>query len=620
MLAFDSWDEQYKRPFGAITQDCPIHFWIRPSKAFLVSSARLRMIPDGKSPLVVDMQRLDVDEENDLFYCAYALSKPGLYWYDFELDTPNGRQYVSLVEGGRGDITEHATKSWQLTVYHSAFQTPDWLKGGLIYQIMPDRFAREGRTLQEIPEGRFLREDWGGIPEHRGDKEGNNLSNTYFGGNLRGITSKLSYLKSLGITAIYLNPIFEAHTNHRYNTADYLKIDPLLGTEKDFKDLCSKAGGLGIRVILDGVFSHTGDDSRYFNRQGRYRDEDGAYQSKASPYYSWYDFKKWPDDYRCWWGYETLPEVNETNESYLAFITGPDGVLEHWIKAGASGFRLDVADELPSEFIRKLRETVKNLNKEAIIIGEVWEDASCKISYGERKSYLNGVELDSVMNYPFRNAIVAFLKGSGAQALYTVVMTILEHYPRPCIDVLMNLLGTHDTLRILTELKGDKGDGHDRAWKAEHHLTRSQREEAICLLRLAAVLQFCLPGVPSIYYGDEAGLEGYEDPFNRGCYCWGKEDTALIDFYQKLGSIRNTCPALRSGDFRALAVHGDLIVFERYTQDQQLVCAVNAGKNNEFFDLPDGFIKIAGDCIRENSLTGIYPKNFAIFTIISNQI
>jgi glycosidase len=332
-----------------------------------------------------------------------------------------------------------------------------------------------------------------------------------------------------------------------------------------------------------------------------------------SPYYDWYDFKKWPDDYRCWWGYKTLPEVNETNVAYLTYIAGPGGVLEHWMKAGTAGFRLDVADELPSLFIQKLRETVKNANKDAVVIGEGWEDASCKISYSERRPYLNGAELDSVMNYPFRDAIIAFVKGSGAQAICNAVMTILEHYPKPCIDVLMNLLGTHDTPRILTELMGDSGNGHDRAWKAEHHLTEIQRKEAICQLRLAAVLQFCLPGVPCIYYGDEAGMEGYEDPFNRRCYCWGEEDEALIAFYQKLGSIRNSCPALRSGSFRVLAAHGNFLAFERYSKDQRLICAINVGQDNEFFDLPDGYVTIAGDCFEVNGSTEIPSKSFSIF-------
>lgn len=612
MLVFDSWDETYKKPFGAVETDRPVAFHIVLPDTLPVSGVKLRVTPDGSTPLLVDMQKLDGEKGCCRFTCTYALARPGLYWYDFMLETPEGESYIVFDRDGLGKISGNEGDQWQLTVYDTGFSTPDWLKGGVLYQIMPDRFAREGDLPGDLPEGRYLRADWGGTPEFRGDEEGKYLNNTYFGGNLKGITSKLPYLKFLGVTAIYLNPVFEAHSNHRYNTADYMKIDPMLGTEEDFRELCQKAKELGIRIILDGVFSHTGDDSRYFNRQGRYP-ETGAYQSQASPYSSWYRFKSWPDEYDCWWGYKTLPEVNETDESYLEFITGPDGVLEHWIKAGASGFRLDVADELPSAFIQALRKKVKELNGDAVIIGEVWEDASCKISYGERRPYLNGRELDSVMNYPFRNAILRFLKGSGAEAFGSEIITILEHYPKPCTDVLMNIVGTHDTPRILTSLAGEPGDGHDRAWKAEKILDPEQRKNGLRMLRLAAVLQFFLPGVPCVYYGDEAGMEGYDDPFNRRCYQWGKEDRELLFFYRRLGEMRGECPTLRSGGFRILTAQGSLFVFERYTQNGGLICSINAGERIESFSLPENYSLLDGACVMQKDGAALSPGSYAVF-------
>ena len=615
LQVFDSWSEEYRRPFGAVEQRCPVHFQIWPSKGEGTVRARLRVWPDGGVPMMVEMQRLDGDADSDCFYAAYALGRPGLYWYDFELDTAAGHRYVTPCGGGCGAVTAQPSGVWQLTVYAAGFETPGWLKGGVIYQIMPDRFANEGGLPAELPAGRFLRGDWGGIPEYRGDEEGRYLNNTYFGGNLRGIASKLGYLHSLGVTAIYLNPIFEAHSNHRYNTADYRKIDPMLGDEADFRRLCAQAGRMDIRIILDGVFSHTGDDSRYFNRAGRYP-EPGAYQSESSPYSAWYDFRRWPDDYRCWWGYKTLPEVKETEPSYLGFIAGPDGVLEHWQRAGAAGWRLDVADELPGEFIRRLRDKVKSVDPEAAVIGEVWEDASRKVSYGVRRPYLEGAELDSVMNYPFRASILAFLKNADAAVFGRSVMTLLEHYPKPCVDVLMNLLGTHDTARILTALAGESGDGRDRSWKAAHHLSAEQRSHGLRLVRLAAVLQFFLPGVPCVYYGDEAGFEGYDDPFNRRCYRWGEEDAALLAFYRRLGALRAACPALREGRFRLLTAEGGLIVFERADgqQPDRLLCAVNAGQSAAEFALPPEFAPLFdGEGERRGNRFRLGPESFGVF-------
>lgn len=611
-MLFDSRDETYRNPFGAVCTNRPVSFTIRPDTALAAARARLQVVPDGGEPLCTDMQKLGGDGGTDRFFCTCALGLPGLYFYDFELETPAGKRYAVLSQNGRAALSDKPGEMWQLTVYDAAFQTPAWLRGGILYQIFPDRFAKAGDFPEDLPAGRFLRRDWGGVPEYRGDEEGKYLNNTYFGGNLRGIREKLPYLKSLGVTALYLNPVFEAHSNHRYNTADYNKIDPMLGTEEDFRALCRDARALSMRVILDGVFSHTGDDSVYFNRAGRYPGP-GAYQSQSSPYSGWYRFHKWPEEYDCWWGYKTLPEVDEENAGYLSFITGPGGVAEHWVRAGAAGFRLDVADELPSPFIRTLRARLKQYDPEALLIGEVWEDASRKTSYGERRPYLNGEELDSVMNYPFREAILAFLKGGSAQAFEDAVLTVLEHYPKPCVDVLMNLLGTHDTARVLTELTGEPCGNRDRAWRASHPLTPEQRERGLRLLRLAAALQFFLPGVPCVYYGDEAGMEGYNDPFSRGCYPWGNEDQSLLAFYRRLGAIRRGCPALREGGFRVVEARGGLFAFERFSPESELVCAVNAGKEDAYFMLPEGYSPAAGDILSRNGATGLGPLSWAVF-------
>ncbi|MCL2885022.1 MAG: glycoside hydrolase family 13 protein, partial [Oscillospiraceae bacterium] len=455
------------------------------------------------------------------------------------------------------------------------------------------------------------------------------------------------YLKKMGVTCLYLNPIFEAHTSHRYDTADYTEIDPLLGTEADFAALCKAARQCGIRVLLDGVFSHTGADSVYFNKNGRY-DSLGAYQSTASPYAPWYQFQAWPDSYAAWWGFPTLPEVNEMEPSYLDFITGEGGVARRWLAAGASGWRLDVADELPDAFIETLRKAVKAEKPDALLLGEVWEDASDKISYGERRRYLLGGELDSVMNYPFRTAMLRFVRGEGgARELHNAVLDIAEHYPPPVLRLLMNPLSTHDTPRALTALAGADATGKDKNWQAATHLSDEARARGTRLLKLAGALQYCLPGVPCLYYGDEAGLEGYADPFNRGCYPWGKEDTELMDWFCKLGALRlalrgNAGDVLREGDYVPLETDGrtvgggdgggnDIAVFIRIgasdstpggapggPQGGRLLCAVNRSDGERTITLPyeweNATPSLGGGFIRGRALT-LPPLECAIVVL-----
>ncbi len=438
---------------------------------------------------------------------------------------------------------------------------------------LPTKNGETSTTGPSFPDG-ILQEDWNSPPPFQAEEDPTTFSNTYYGGNLAGITQKLPYLKELGITALYLNPIFEAHANHRYNTANYLKIDPWLGTETDFRTLCQTARKMGIRILLDGVFSHTGDDSLYFNRSGRYGDG-GAYQSQESPYYPWYDFHTWPDSYRCWWNFKTLPQVNQLSPGFLALITGENGVISHWMEAGAAGWRLDVADELQSAFIKALRKRIKTQDPDAVLLGEVWEDASNKTAYGERRPYFLGQELDGVMNYPFRTAILSFLRGGDAFDFHLTVTGIVENYPPPAMQTTMNLLGTHDTARILTALAGEPADGHDRAWKATQHLSPEARKKGLTLLHLAFALLFCLPGVPCLYYGDETGAEGYEDPFCRAPFPWGKENTALIKTIRSLAKIRRTSPALADGDYTTLLARDGLLAFRRRTDKAQIICAVN---------------------------------------------
>ncbi|MBQ7117640.1 MAG: glycoside hydrolase family 13 protein, partial [Clostridia bacterium] len=474
---------------------------------------------------------------------------------------------------------------WQLSVFAKDFTTPEWLKGGLIYQIFPDRFYFSGEKKQSIPADRKLRTDIFGEPEWRPTSEGKVLNNDYFQGDLKGITEKLDYIASLGVSCLYLNPVFEAQSNHRYDTSDYSKIDPLLGTEKDLISLCKKAEEKGIAVILDGVFSHTGDDSIYFNKYGRYNSV-GAYQSKESPYYSWYKFIDYPDKYHSWWGINILPEVIEESEGFLDFITGENGIARKWLRAGVRGWRLDVADELPDVFLDRFRMAVKKENPEALVLGEVWEDASNKFSYGQRRRYFGGKQLDSVMNYPFADAVISFIRSGKVEGFSDKILTILENYPKCVVDVLMNHIGTHDTMRAITQLAGESCEYRDRAWQSRNHLSPAQYEKGVRLLKLAAVIQYTLPGVPSLYYGDEAGMEGYKDPFNRFCYPWGRENTELIEFYRSLGGVRKDCSCLREGEYTTVSEMLGCLAFERSDRKDSILVIVNRNEHEIDYYLP----------------------------------
>ncbi|MBQ9958731.1 MAG: glycoside hydrolase family 13 protein [Oscillospiraceae bacterium] len=465
------------------------------------------------------------------FALSHTYTRAGLYFYAIQAD--DGRWLHGFEQGG---AVFGAQPMWaQQTVVCEAYKPADSFFGGIAYQIFPDRFAIGG-YVRRLP-GRRYHESRNEPPEWRPDADGKVRNLDFYGGDFAGIRHKLPYLRSLGVTLIYLNPIFEARSNHRYDTGDYLKIDPQLGTEADFTALCSEAKQLGIRIILDGVFSHTGDDSRYFNRYGRY-DSLGAYQSKDSPYHSWFKFKNWPDDFESWWGVQTLPEVNEENPDYVEFICGEGGVIDHWMKAGASGFRLDVADELPDSFIQKIRAAVRRCDEQGLVIGEVWEDASNKISYDVRRQYFWGRELDGTINYPFRNAVLDFIRSTDAAAFERAVQEILLHYPAEMLCSCLNILSSHDTARAINALAAPDALNQARSVQADRKLSLDEYLRGVEMLKLAYALLYMLPGIPMVYYGDEVGMQGYGDPFCRGFFNWHGGDEILLSSLRTLGGER----------------------------------------------------------------------------------
>ena len=546
-ILFDSKKEEFKSPFGCLTpgQSCTLCIHIPESVG--ATHVVCLMQREGGETTEVTMTRTDAKGVYDIFSATFSLAQRGLYFYYFRIFKADGS--FRLFKQG-DDTNMEAGDLWQLSVIPEDFTTPDWAKGATIYQVFPDRFCRKGSPdLTGKLQPYTIHENWYDEVDWRPTAEGKVLNNDFYGGNFKGITDKMDYIASLGTTVLYLNPISKSFSSHRYDTGDYKTPDPMLGTEADFTALCDAAHARGIRVILDGVYSHTGDRSLYFNREGSFEGV-GAYQSKKSPFYSWYMFRHWPNSYKSWWDFDTLPTVNKMDPAFLEYIiTGEDSVVAHWLRLGADGFRLDVADELPDEFLLLLKKRIRELKPDAYLLGEVWEDASNKCAYGVRRRYFTDGELDSVMNYPFRTAILNFMRGfdSGA-GLKNTVMSLVENYPQQVVHCNMNLLGTHDTARILTALVDDF-DG-SREEKAKRRLSRNQLDVALERLRMASFLQYTLPGSPSLYYGDEALMEGYKDPFNRRTYPWGREDRELLAHFRSLGQLRRSQEALRLGDIR----------------------------------------------------------------------
>lgn len=574
-IQFNPRNPRNKQPFGAVCVNREIFFRMTVSTQSGEGEPQVSALliqRDGEAAPVRIMGAWEEEENgSSTFSFSYTGSESGLYFYRFA---------VSFADGKREESPE-----FQLTLYDEDYQTPKWLSEGLMYQIFPDRFARSEGYMPPTQNKRYtLRTDWGGIPNSEPDEAGIVWNDDFFGGNLRGITERLSQLEEIGVTVLYLNPIFSAFSNHRYDTADYLHIDPMLGTEEDLKQLCSEATKCGIRVILDGVFNHTGCDSIYFNKYGRFP-QIGAYQSKESPFFPWYTFTEYPDRYDCWWGIQTLPAVNKTDGSYLEYVlTGSNSVIRHWMRCGVWGFRLDVADELPDSFLDILRQVVKEENPQAAVIGEVWEDASNKVSYGKRRRYFQGKQLDSVMNYPMKDGIINFVLGkSTAQELEELLGSLQEHYPAPAFSSLMNILGTHDTARIFTVLAEGEPAEEEMQWEKREerkHVGRSR-------LFFALLIWAFLPGIPCIYYGDELGMEGGRDPQNRRCYVFENRDQQVYDFYRRLLRFRKDIPDMELMEL-SLGESGDsplgCFQFQRIGVSSRLMIQVNLGTESATLD------------------------------------
>ena len=594
-IEHNSREKFYRFPFGAVTRGGEVRLRLAVSGAGIPSAVRLVYMEDGKGEVRKDMPYIfDVGD-----HCIYSVNvkmpeKAGLVWYYFELETERGMVYYgnnSKQLGGIGEMCFNSpSNSYQITVYNEDYKTPDWFKTGIAYQIFVDRFCN-GNENGEFLGNRtdIIKRNWGEQPFYKAEQFGGEYkANDFFGGNLKGVIKKLPYLKDLGISVIYLNPIFKAYSNHKYDTGDYETIDPMFGDEETFKELCSKAKEMGIRIILDGVFNHTGSNSRYFNKYGEY-DSVGAYQSKESPYYTWFRFMDWPDVYESWWGMTTLPQIEEHSEECRKYLlSDKDAIVKRWIKNGASGWRLDVVDELPGFFVKELRENVKKADKDAVIIGEVWEDASNKSAYGERREYFLGKELDSVMNYPMRRALIDAVSGRiDVEEFDARLMSIKENYPAPAYYSLLNIITSHDVERIMTRM-GDAPSRHEisKDFQASFKLDGYALELAKEKATLVVGLQMMLPGVPCIYYGDGIGMQGYGDPFCRQTYPWDNvdevdKDGRIRQRYKNMIKLRNSSKAFSIGDFECVHKVGHVYGFVRCYHDEKYLIVANLGTREE---------------------------------------
>ena len=557
-IQYNSWRTDFKQPFGAIEKGEKVNFKIKVDSLEEIQGVYLIV---KKREQEIMEYRMNLSQHNQYSFHFHATSGSGLYYYCFRIDAINENHnpfsiyYGKKNKKGEGyQYTQKEEVEWyQLTCFSEIDESPDWFKEAVFYQIFPDRFfnGNDHQKINQPKPNTFIYGTYEDKPMYIRNDDGSINRWDFYGGNLKGITKKIPYFKKLGITALYLNPIFEGTSNHRYDTNDYFNIDPVLGTKEDFRTLVTELHKNEIKIILDGVFSHVGKDSRYFNYSGSYGTRKGAYRSQQSKYYDWFTFKEYPHTYESWWGITDLPVVNKGNTNYQEFIYGKDSVLDYWQNFDVDGWRLDVADELPNFFLEGIREKLNGF-EEQILIGEVWEDASNKVAYGEEKEYASKSVLQSVMNYPLRDIIIDLVNET--QALDKIVyelMNLKENYPKHFYESLFNNIGTHDTKRILTKCNG-----------------------SIKKTELAFSLLFAMPGVPCIYYGDEAGLLGGKDPENRAFFPWHNPNEYLL----------NTCQSwIERRQKNVSLIHGDTHFF--YHEDKHLFAILRQTKKEQTLSL-----------------------------------
>ena len=536
------------------------------------------------------------DENYAYFQSTTQIDEVGVYFFCIKLLINNTIKYIKYdLSQDTAVITTDKDKAyWEIAV---GFDSPEWAKGSIMYHIFLDRFYRGSKKpLKEMPRRR-LHKAWEEAPEIVSDDSGIE-NNDFFGGDLSGITEKLDYINSLGVSVIYISPIVKSSSNHRYDTGDYEEVDPYAGTNEDLATLCKEAHKRNMKIIIDGVFNHTGNDSKYFNEFGTYPSI-GAYQSERSAYYNWYRKDK-NGDFEYWWGMKNLPVCDGNNEEWQQYIYGKNGIIDKWFKLGIDGLRLDVADELTDDFIENIRAACKRNKEDSFIIGEVWKNP-ISMPRGYIKS---GKGMDSVMNYQLADCVIRYLKFGDKDILKEKVEQILFFYPQGTLHTLMNFTSTHDISRIIDIFGLDiyendlewvwdlPQNNNNLQWEKDHdYLTQEQYDKGKQLLKIYALIMLFMPGIFSIFYGDEVGLQGVGNILNRKTFPWGNEDTQILQFFQEIGRLYNILPFLKDADGRLISVDENILMFERHslTLGERAIIVINRTDKEQRYTLPQKY-------------------------------
>ena len=596
----DSQSIKFRKPFGAVEVGQKVKLSINVDREIV---AAVEFIQFDGTRINMGMQKEYLNNGEFKYSTEIDTSDAlGILEYYFILIDGYDRLYYGNNDehlGGIGQIYTYNPVPYQITVYEKSY-IPNWYKEGVVYQILIDRFynGNEDNTINSPKENSFIYGRWDDTPMYIKDDLGKIARWDFYGGNIKGIVKKLDYIKSLGASIIQLSPIFKSSSCHKYDTGNYEFIDEMFGTNNEFKELCEVAESKGIKIILEVVLSYTSSDSKYFNKLGNYN-EIGAYQSPNSHYHDWFKFTRYPYQYESWWGTSERPNINTMEKGYMDYIIKNDNsIIKKWIDLGAHGWRLNVIDELPDEFIEAINTRMQEINKDTVLLGDIWDDASNKVSYSKRRKYLQGKEVQAVTNYPLREYLINFTKGYiTSDRFKQKVMSLYENYPRESFYGNINVIGTNDTERILTVLDGN-----------------------LELLRLIVVIQFTLPGVPLIYYGDETALKGGKEPDNRKSYPWGKEDKDLRNFYHKMVNIRNNEDGLKKGDLIIHQTDLEVFAFERNYENEKIIILVNVSNEQKLIrgiSLNGSYVNLFNvsekyKFIGNNNIISIFPHNFKI--------
>jgi glycosidase/fibronectin type 3 domain-containing protein len=651
-LRHDSRDTLYRTPGGAVPAGTPVTLRLRTFHDD-VTAVGLRVYSfEDAGQTVYPMQRAASDvscyqaglgsKTCDFWEYTLPNATPDNLWYRFVVTDGSDTDYYAdntrALDGGLGTTSDDPVDdSYALMVHTPGFAAPAWAKNAVIYQIFPDRF-RNGRADNDAKTGDVRYDDpvlalpWGTKPEGYCRNYADGAANCpwrfdttppadsptkeqprgrdYMGGDLKGVDQQLDYLAGLGVNTIYFNPIFDAGSNHSYDTQDYYKIDPYFGTQKDWENLVKHANQLGIKIILDGVFNHMSSDSPIFDRYGHYSTV-GACESISSPYRSWFNFQEVAAGtgtcagtagaksatYDGWFGFDSIPVLNKSLAAVQQyFVTSPNSVAKTWLTQGAGGWRMDVSGDpsFPDGYWQSFRTATKGQRPDALLISETWQKDSTLLRM------LRGDRLDTTMNYRLRDAVIGLLapgsfdskgfpdSGDGIEPseFAARLASVREDYPDAAYYSLMNLLDSHDTERLLWTLTPGEETTAGRELNATNLAAGKLR------VRLASLIQFTVPGAPTVYYGDEVGLTGDDDPDDRRTYPWtdlgGSPDTALFNHYKTLASLRKANAALTTGDFQVLLADdaADTVAYGRRTGTQGAIVAINRSGSSRTLQIP----------------------------------